>query len=120
NELAQSRLSQRLEPADRFIQNASLMLWPIWFSGDAAELPIVVASARRTHALDHRTINCYGDGRNPSLLNRARDQSHRLMAQGRCGNQQGRLDVVIMQTRDQVSHTLFDEYGSVGNEDRKS
>ena len=47
DELSDARLAHRLDPAQRFIKNSPLMLWEIWFAGNAPNLAAIKSGAWR-------------------------------------------------------------------------
>src|SRR6187200_3202398 len=54
-QLANHGLVYRLDPAQRFVENSSLLFRPIGTAGNAAKLAVVKRDARRSHAF-HRVL----------------------------------------------------------------
>ena len=50
-------LIERLYPANRFIQHTKLILAPVWFAGDAAEIAFIIRAPRSFNAVREVTVD---------------------------------------------------------------
>src|ERR1700730_14471332 len=114
--LVHAGLVRRLHPAQGLVKKSSLMLGPIRFARNAAEIALIESGPRRVHEFDHVALDGEHHRRNAALLNCSRCQRHRLMTKARRGNQQGGLNFVMLQTVDEFGERDIDQQRSVRNE----
>src|ERR1700749_4249744 len=81
DEVAYARLVDGLDEAERFVEDAALVLGPVGLARDAAEFARIPSGARRSRLLDDFAVDGEHHRRDARRLNRARGYRHRLGAE---------------------------------------